>query len=362
MAGKPAGEKSEKATPQKRKKARREGQISHSHELGSWLSVLAATFVLPMVAKSLMSDSRITMVQLGALIEDPQVGRAIGIARDSMMHGALAVAPLAALVLATSVAASASQGGVHVAPKLLMPKFSRMNPLNGVKRMFGPQGVWSMVKSLIKVAVIGGVTYLSVKNLVPTLMASGSLPLTSVLDEGIAASVKLLRWGAVAGVVLSFADVAVVRKRNNKQLKMTKQEVKEEHRQSDGDPLLRGAIRSRALAISRNRMMADVPLADVIVVNPTHVAVALKYDPERGAPRVVAKGADHVATRIRELADKHRIPMVEDIPLARTMYATCDIGREIPADLYRGVATVLAFVMRLKKRGSAAGMHRLANA
>jgi flagellar biosynthetic protein FlhB len=172
--------------------------------------------------------------------------------------------------------------------------------------------------------------------------------------------VKLIRFGAAAGVLLSFADVAVVRRRNNKQLKMTKQEVKDEHRQSDGDPLLRGAIRSRALAISRNRMMADVPEADVIIVNPTHVAIALKYDPKRGAPRVVAKGADHVAARIRQLAEQHRIPLVEDIPLARTMYSTCDIGREIPADLYQGVATVLAFVMRLQKRGSAAGMHRLA--
>jgi flagellar biosynthetic protein FlhB len=160
-------------------------------------------------------------------------------------------------------------------------------------------------------------------------------------------------------VLLSFADVAVVRRRNNKQLKMTKEEVKQEMKQSDGDPHLKGAIRSRAMAISRNRMMADVPNADVVVVNPTHISIALKYDPAKGAPRVVAKGSDHVAAKIRELAEQHRIPMVQDIALARTMYATCEIGQEIPAELFQGVATVLAFVMRLKRRGSAAGVHRL---
>jgi flagellar biosynthetic protein FlhB len=170
----------------------------------------------------------------------------------------------------------------------------------------------------------------------------------------------VIRYGAAAGIALAFADVAVVRRRNNKQLRMTKEELKQEMKQSDGDPHLKGAIRSRALAISRNRMMADVPDADVVVVNPTHVSVALKYDPARGAPRVVAKGGDHVAARIRELADAHRVPMVQDISLARTLFATCEVGHEIPAELYQGVATVLAFVMRLRRRGSAAGIHQLA--
>lgn len=144
---------------------------------------------------------------------------------------------------------------------------------------------------------------------------------------------------------------------NNKQLKMTKQEVKDEYKSSEGDPHQKGAIRSRQMAMRRNRMMADVPNADVIVVNPTHVAVALKYDPAKGAPRVVAKGGDHVAARIRALAEEHRIPLVSDIPLARTLFKTCDIGQEIPPDLYKAVATVLAFIMTLRKRGSTAGTH-----
>lgn len=359
MADKPAGEKTEKASPRKLKKARREGQISHSHELGSWLSVLAATFVLPMVTKSLMSNMKALMIEIGGLIDKPDIGQALAISRDAAVKSAIGLAPLAALIMLTSVASAAAQGGVWVAPKLLMPKFSRLNPLQGVKRMFGAQGAWTLAKSLGKLLVLAAVVYLSIRRMVPTLMSAGSLPLSSVLDSTVGAALQLLRFGAAAGVVLAIADVMVTRKRNNKQLKMTKQEVKEEHKSNEGDPTLKGAIRSRAMAISRNRMMADVPNADVVLVNPTHVAVALKYDPARGAPRVVAKGSDHMAARIREVAERSRVPMVADVPLARTLYATCEVGHEIPADMYQAVATVLAFIMRLKRRGSAAGMHRL---
>jgi flagellar biosynthetic protein FlhB len=321
--------------------------------------VLAASFVLPMVARSLMRLAETNVIQVGVIIEHPDTGRAIGLLRDSMQKSAMTVAPLALLVLLSSVAAAGLQGGVWVAPKLLLPKLSRLNPLNGLKRMFGPQGVWGLVKALVKMAVLTGVTYLSVRQLVPTLMAAGSLPLSTVLSIATSAALRLVRLAAAAGLAMAFLDVAVVRRRNNKQLKMTKQELKEELKSSDGDPLLRGAIRSRALAISRNRMMADVPQADVILVNPTHVAVALKYTADKGAPRVVAKGADHLAARIRELAERSRVPMVEDVALARSLYQTCEVGREIPADMYQAVATVLAFVMRLKRKGSAAGMHRM---
>ena len=321
--------------------------------------MLAASFVLPRVMSSLMSDSRETMIQLGAIINQPDTGQALSIARHATLQGALSVAPLAFLVLFTSIASSAVQGGIHISPKLPMPKFSRLNPLHGVKRMFGAQGVWALAKSLGKIAVLSGVTYLSVRHLVPTLIGAGSMPLSTVLSQTMDSALNVIRYGAAAGIALSFADVMVVRRRNNKQLKMTKQEIKDEHKQSEGDPQIKNAIRSRALAMSRNRMMADVADADVVLVNPTHVAVALKYDPARGAPRVVAKGADHIAARIRELAEEHRVPMVQDIPLARTLYATCEIGQEIPADLFQGVATVLAFIMRLKRRGSVVGMHKL---
>lgn len=359
MAGKPAGEKTEQASPQKKKKARKDGQIAHSPELGSWLSLLAASFVIPMVSSSLMGLSQTTMVQVGAIITHPDMNKALLLGRSTTLSAALATAPLALVVLLTSVVSSAGQAGIYLAPKLIKPKFSRLNPFSGLKRMFGPQGLWQLAKAMMKLAVLTGITYMSVRNLVPALLGSGSLPLVSVLDTVTGSAVQLVRYGAMAGVVMALADVAVVRRRTTKQLKMTKQEVKQENKSSEGDPHQKGARRSRALAISRDRMMAELPTADVIILNPTHLAVALRYEPTRGAPRVIAKGADFTAARIREIAEKNRIPMVQDVALARTLYKTCDIGREIPADLYQGVATVLAFVMRLKKKGSAAGTHRL---
>jgi flagellar biosynthesis protein FlhB len=356
---KPSGEKTEKATPQKLKKAKSQGMIGHSPELASWLSMLAASFLIPATAKSLMTSSQLTMIQIGGLIRTPETGPAISIMRQAVLKGAAAVAPLVLLVLLTSIASSAAQGGVHVATKLLMPKMSRLNPLSGLKRMFGPQGVWSLVKSLTKMLVLSAVTYLSVRSLIPTLVAAGALPVQQILASTMSAALRLVRYGSAAGLVMAGADVAVVRRRNNKQLKMTKEEVKEEHKSNDGDPRLKSARRSRALAMSRQRMMGDVATADVVVVNPTHFAVALKYEPSRGAPRIVAKGGDFIAFQIRDKAEEHRVPIVEDIPLARTLYATCKVGQEIPSELYHGVAAVLAFVMRLKKRGAVVGTQRM---
>jgi flagellar biosynthetic protein FlhB len=141
---------------------------------------------------------------------------------------------------------------------------------------------------------------------------------------------------------------------------MSKQEVKEEYKRTEGDPHVKGQIRARQHAMARNRMMSDVPTADVVLVNPTHVAVALRYEPEKGAPRVVAKGQGNIASKIRDLATENRIPMIQDVPLARALYGSCEIGMEVPAEFYGAVAKVLAFVMSLKSRGSAAGTHRLA--
>jgi flagellar biosynthetic protein FlhB len=263
-------------------------------------------------------------------------------------------------MMAVSMVSVVSQGGFTVAPKLLMPKFSRLNPLQGMKRLVGAQGWWSLAKALVKTAVLGGVAWAAVHHLVTSLPASGALTLASVLQVGTSTALTLVRWTAVAGVLLSAGDYAMVRRRNNKALKMTKHEVKEEMRQAEGDPHIKSTRRSRAIALTRQRMFAAIQAADVVVVNPTHVAVALKYEANKGAPRVVAKGADAVAARIRATAEQHRVPMVEDVPLARALYKACDVGQEIPVELFQAVASVLAFLFRLRKRGSVAGMHRLA--
>jgi flagellar biosynthetic protein FlhB len=351
------GEKTEAATPKRKKQAKRDGSLGNTPEVGTWLGMLAASFVLPHVFSSLMDTSVQAMVQVGAVIRNPDIGNALAVAGTTLRRGMTAVLPLALLIAAVGVASVALQGGIFFAPKLLKPSFKRLNPLSGIKRMFGPHGWWQLLKSLAKSAVLGLVVYLSIRRLIPTIVGSGSLPLSDLIGIAVNGVLSMLRLAALTGLLTAVADFVVVRRRNTKQLKMTKHEVKEEMKGAEGDPRLKGHIRSRQLAMARNRMMADVQDADVILVNPTHIAVALKYDPSRGAPRVIAKGADHVAARIRAIGEEKRIPLVRDVPLARTLYAACEVGAEIPADLYRAVATVLAFIMTLKRKGSAAGMH-----
>jgi len=357
MSGGGGGEKTEKATPKRRKKARRDGQIGNTPELGTWAGFLVATFLLPGLFKGLVDVGRTAIVQVGSVIQDPEPGLAMAVAVDSARAAFGLVLPLASTIAVIGVASAAVQGGIWFSPKLLKPQAKRLNPLAGVKRMFGSHAVWALVKALIKSVALGVVVYLSVRRLVPTVMGSGSLPLSALVSIAANTVLNVLRYAAAAGLVMAMADYAVVRRRNNKSLKMTKQEIKDEHKSQEGDPQLKGALRSRQMAMRRNRMMADVPKADVVVVNPTHVAVALRYDASRGAPRVVAKGADHVAARIRQIAEQNRVPMVADVPLARTLHATCEVGQEIPPELYQAVATVLAFIMALARRGSTAGTH-----
>jgi flagellar biosynthetic protein FlhB len=175
------------------------------------------------------------------------------------------------------------------------------------------------------------------------------VPAGEVLAQVAGATMALIRSTALAGLALAAADYAFQRRRVKKGMMMTKQEVKEEYRQSEGDPMTRQRIRQRQVEMSRNRMMAAVAVSSVVVVNPTHIAVALEYRPDLGAPRVVAKGQGHIAARIREEAEKHNVPIVRDVPLARTLHAACKLGQSIPADLYEAVARLLAFVFSLKR-------------
>jgi flagellar biosynthetic protein FlhB len=357
VSGGGGGDRTEKATPKRRKKARRDGQIGNTPELGAWLGMLAASFVVPHVVSSLMNTGTAAIVQIGAVVRNPDVGTAMAAAGATMNSGLRSVLPMALLIAGVGLLSAALQGGIWFSPKLLKPQFKRLNPLSGIKRMFGPQAAWALTKALLKTSALAVVVYFSVRRLIPTIYGSGALPLSSLVDICISAALSVLRYAAAGGLVLAIADIAVVKRRNNKSLKMTKQEVKDEYKSAEGDPHIRGLRRARALAMARNRMMADVPKADVVVVNPTHVAVALKYEAKRGAPKVVAKGADHVAARIRALAEQNRVPMVQDVPLARTLYKSVAVGQEIPPELYKAVATVLAFIMTLKRRGSAAGTH-----
>jgi len=353
-----SGEKTEKPTQQRRKKAIQEGQIARTPDLGAWAGMLAASFLVPMALRTAMERAAELLRAGVAMTTDPDPERAVELLQQGLAGAALAVAPLAIGLLVLGVAAAAAQGGLHVSSKLFIPKFSRLNPFPGIKRAFGGHAAWEAAKVTVKTGVLGLVLYFGVRDLVPALVATGTLPLPALLHLIAETAVDLMRYAAGAGLVMAGADYAMARRRTNKQTYMSKEEVKQEHKNSDGDPHLKGARRSRQMELSRQRMMSELPMADVVLVNPTHVAVALRYDPARGAPRVIAKGAGALATKIRERATEHRIPMVQDVPLARTVYKSVELGQEIPPELYVAVARVLAFVMSLKARGSAAGIHR----
>ena len=353
-----SGEKTEQPTPQKLKKAKREGQIGRTQDIGAWFGMLAASILLPRTMESAMRHAEEVTTNFADVIADPQPAQALAILKEAMIGAAWAVLPLAMTMMVVGIASAGAQGGIRVATKLFIPKFSRLNPWPGLKRMLGPQALWEGTKALIKTAVLAGVLYTTTKDVIPVLMTAGQLPLASLIDVVLDSVLGLIRAASAAGIVMAAADYFVVRRRTNKQLRMTKEEVKQEYKNTEGDPLIKAQIRARQMAMARNRQMADVPTADVVLVNPTHVAVALRYEPQKGAPRVVAKGQGPVATKIRELAAEHRVPMVEDKPLARALHGSVEVGSEISAEFYGSVAKVLAFVMSLKARGSAAGLHR----
>ncbi len=357
-----SGERTEKPTQKRLKKARSEGRTPRTPELGAWLGMLTASMLLPMVVRHAMAAVQDMMLRVPEVIARPDINVALNILGAGTKAGAIAVAPLAFGLMLVGILAAAGQGGLHFSGKVVVPKLNRLNPMPGIKRAFGPKALWETAKAVTKTAVLGGVLYWSVRRLLPSLMGAGALPLAGLLGTTTAAVVTLVRAAAMAGLAMAVLDYLVVRRTTMKKLKMTKQEIKDEYKGSEGDPQVKQAIRSRQLAMSRNRMMAELDTADVILVNPTHVAVALRYEPDKGAPRVVAKGSGVIATRIRDRASELRLPMVRDVPLARALHDHCELGQEIPPDLYTAVARVLAFVMTLRARGSAAGLHNPAAA
>jgi flagellar biosynthetic protein FlhB len=335
--------KTEKPTPRRLRKARKEGQFPRTQDAATWLAVGAAAAMLPRTAQLLLEDVREGFNRLTTVGADPSPVRALQALGSAPAAVLLSVAPVALAAGVAAVLATAVQG-VHPTTKTLVPKFSRLSPKQGLKRMFGVRSAWEAVKSLAKVLVISLVVYSLALTLVPSLL-SGSLPLGAVVARTQSGLQTLLWSVALTGLVLAGGDYAFQRRTVMKQLRMTPREIKDEAKQTEGDPQLKSAIRSRQMAISRNRMLQAVTDADVVLVNPTHFAVALKYEASRGAPRVVAKGADSLALKIRRIAHENRVPVVEDRPLARTLYRICDLGDEIPAELYLAVARILAFVM-----------------
>jgi flagellar biosynthetic protein FlhB len=355
-AGGGSEEKTEKPTPKKLKESRKEGQVARTPELGAWAGVLALAMSLHWLVGLGIEQIRNLLGETLVAIDRPSDERALSLLGEASQLMLVLSAAFGTFILVIAVIGAVAQGGLFVATKALKPKWSRLNPLEGAKRLFGPHALWEGAKMLVKSSLVGVFVYRAVQDLLP--LVGGLVPLSVAMEVAADAATGLMRDVAVAGLVAAAADYAMSRRRTMKQVRMTKKEVRDEHKNAEGDPLVKSALRSRQLAAARNRMMADVPEADVVLVNPTHVAVAIRYEPAKGTPRVVAKGAGAIAARIRELATDNRVSLVEDVPLARALYGACEVGQEIPPELYQAVAQVLAFVLSRRSAGHPAGRHR----
>lgn len=293
-------------------------------------------------------------LQAAPLVADERL-MAVALARQSLETWWLAAPLLVALLLA-AFAAPLGLSGWLFTPKPLEPDFSRLNPLAGFKRMFSGHALAELGKALGKALVIGAVAVGVIVSQSPQFSALIAQP----LESGIVTTGRLLMWcfAVIAGsmILIVVVDIPVELWRHTSKLRMSREEVKKEARETEGDPIVKAAVRSQQREMARRRMMADVPKADVVVTNPTHYAVALSYsDNSMRAPRVVAKGAELVAARIREIARAHHVPVLESPPLARALYRHAEIGDEIPETLYAAVAEVLAYVFQLRHHHSHGG-------
>jgi flagellar biosynthetic protein FlhB len=346
-----SSDKTEQPTAKRKREARRDGNLARSTEVVVWAQMLAAAFLLPACLGLGIGSLRQVMLQVGVLVSRPDADAAVRLLGTGLTKGVLAIAPLALGMVAIGLVGNFAQTGFAFSGKALRPQFKRISPAKGIKRLLSPHSAWEALKAAIKLAVLTAVAWPGVDHLGAALGSGGRVPSGEVLSVAAAATLNLIRSTALAGLVLAAIDFGFQRRRVRKGLMMTRQEVRDEYRQSEGDPMTRSRIRQRQVEMSRNRMMAAVAVSSVVVVNPTHIAVALEYRPDLGAPRVVAKGQGFIAARIREEAEKHNVPIVRDVPLARTLHAACKLGQAIPADLYEAVARLLAFVFNLKRAG-----------
>ena len=347
-----ASDKTEAPTAKRKREARRDGTLARSGEIVVWAQMLAAGILIPLTVGQGARTMTGVMNQVGTEVARPDASTAVHLLGTALSSGILAIAPLAFGMMAIGLVGNFAQTGLALSGKALKPKFDRLNPKKGLKRLLSPHSVWEVAKAALKLAVLTAVAWPGIAHLGTALAGGGQLSNTQVLAMVGSSTMALLRSTALAGLVLAAVDYGFQRRRVRKQLMMTKQEVREEYKQSEGDPMTRSRIRQRQVEMSRNRMMAAVATASIVVVNPTHIAVALEYRPEWGAPRVVAKGRGHIARRIREEAEKHDVPIVRDVPLARTLHSACKLGQAIPADLYEAVARLLAFVFSLDRRAA----------
>jgi flagellar biosynthetic protein FlhB len=345
-------------SPKKLRKAKEEGQVVRSRDLGHFAAVAACGALLvtlaPLLAdwlKGLMIDGLSFNAQL---LQSPQMmGERLTPLAFKMM---LVIAPIGAVMGGVAVAAGVLSGGWNWTLKPLSPKFSKFNPISGLGRMFSKQHLTDTLKAVVLAVILGTIGAMYLKSHLPDFTAALAMPLPMAFAHVLQSMQSGLVLMLIALALFAGIDVPLQRFQHNNRLKMSTQEVKQEHKEAEGNAEVKAKVRARMREMGRKRMLAAVPEADLVVMNPTHYAVALKYDEATmAAPRVVAKGADLMAMRIRDLAKDAKVPVLQAAPLARALYAHAEVDREIPMALFGAVAQVLAYVYQLKAAMSGRG-------
>ena len=346
-------EKTEDATGKRLEEMRDKGQVAKSSEVSSLLAVFVGTFGLYIyqtyLADKLKGLAIYVFTHLNQLEINPDIFMSY------IYQGALfMVILLYPVIIALFVAAIVSgygQVGFRISTKALIPKFDKLNPLTGIKKvMISKDSAVNVAKAILKLLIIILVSYYVLKDTVALAPELVNYPILEVVSFLVSSAFSFIWKISMVFLFFAVADFTYMKWKFKQDAKMTKQEVKEENKQMEGDPLIKGKIRSKQFEMARKRMMAEVPDASVVITNPTHYAVALKYEMgQKGAPVVVAKGMNEVAQRIKEIAKAHDVPIYEDRMLARALYKFCEIGEEIPPDLFKAVAQILAYIYGLRK-------------
>lgn len=349
-------DKTEKATPKKKNDARKKGQVFQSRELSSAIILIVMIVTLKVFGSTIYGQItqyiKKTFTEYLTMTDTIDFNLIAKLFLDGILVLARITLPLLAVAALSALIVGYAQVGMLFTLETLKIKGNRINPLSGFKRIFSLRSVVELVKSIIKILIVSWVAYSYLSSKTDEVILLMDADLRNVLyfigDSAFTVAIRI----CFAMIILGFLDYLYQRFDYEKSLKMTKQEVKDEYKQTEGNPEIKGKIKQKQRQMSMRRMMQDIPKADVVITNPTHFAVAIKYDAQKAsAPYVIAKGQDYIALRIRQIATDNKVQIVENKPLARTLYSTVDIGETIPPELYQAVAEILAFVYKIKNGG-----------
>jgi flagellar biosynthetic protein FlhB len=346
-----AGEKTEKATPKKRQDTRKKGQVPKSQDVAGSLTLLSA-FLCLVVFSGYFKEKLIHLYKdifVNRLTMDVTTDNVMMIFRDYGIQIIVLLAPLFLTVVIAALISNIAQVGFMLSGESLKMQFSKINPIKGFKNIFSMKSLVELAKSLLKLTIIGYLVYSTLWDKRVEMASLSEINVENILVFMAKLTMNLGIKISIALFVLAILDYFYQRYEHEKGIKMSKQDIKDEYKKMEGDPLIKGKIRERQRRMAMQRMMQEIPKADVIITNPTHFAIALKYDASKmEAPTIIAKGQDYVAQRIKEIAKEHSIITMENKPLARALFQRAEIGDSIPADLFQAVAEVLAYVYKLK--------------